>query len=310
MTMTKTAAAAFRAIAQARRSTKRFEVDRIIPRKTLEDILTSTIVSPKSNEYPCCLTTFYNQFLQGMAFGTIRNFSHLSFSYIPITVQRSPSGFNLQPTQIIMVHFQSLKQQLADQAMLGLGNQYRAVDASTLAVFLSDLEAGKRIPRIYQLEQEAGTRHPNYLGQMPLASSFLLGQGHAATLIKNVATDVMSELQPMPVIEPVHAWSYKNTSLAIQSYVLAATSHDLGTCIMEGFDGRRLKEILRIPDRYAVPAVIATGYEYQEEEEPKPTPRLALEEIVFGETFGEPWYFDEDSNESKDVDDTASARTA
>ena len=113
--------------------------------------------------------------------------------------------------------------------MLGLGNQYRAVDSSALAVFLSDLEAGKRIERILQLERESGARHPNYLGQMPLASPFLLGQEHAATLIKNVATDVMSELQPMPVIEPVHAWSHKNTGIALQSYVLAATSHNLAT---------------------------------------------------------------------------------
>ena len=128
-----------------------------------------------------------------------------------------------------MVHSQPIKEQLSEQAMLGLGNQFRTRDASTLAVFLSDLEAGKRIERIMQLERESGTRHPNYLGQMPLASSFLLGQGHAATLIKNVATDLMSELQPMPVVEPVHAWSHKNTGIALQSYVLAATSHDLAT---------------------------------------------------------------------------------
>lgn len=215
---------------------------------------------------------------------------------VPMLIrQRSPSGFNLQPTQIIMVHSQVLKTKLSEHAMLGIGNQYRVTDASTVAVFLSDLEAGKRIEHIRRLEEKSGARHPNYLGQMPFASSFLLGQGHAATLIKSVATDVMSELQPMPVIEPVHAWSYKNTALAIQSYILAAASHDLGTSIMEGFDARRLMEILRIPDRYAVPAVVATGYEY--EEEYKPTPRLSLNEVVFGETFGEPWTFDDKSSE-------------
>ena len=192
-----------------------------------------------------------------------------------------------------------------------MGNQYRTVDASTLAVFLSDLEAGKRIERIHELEHESGARHPNYLGQMPLASSFLLGQGHAATLIKNVATNVMSELQPMPVIEPVQAWSYKNTALALQSYVLAATSHDLGTCIMEGFDARRLKEILRVPDRYAACACVATGYEYNgnddfEGAKQKPTPRLPMDQVVFGETFGERWTFD-DEEEEEDVGGNAEA---
>ena len=222
------------------------------------------------------------------------------------TMQRSPSGFNLQPTQIIMVHSPELKQTLSKEAMLGLGNQYRTVDASTLAVFLSDLEAGKRIERIHELEHASQSRHPNYLGQMPLASSFLLGQGHAATLLKNIATDVLSTQQPMPMIEPIHAWSYKNTALALQSYVLAATSHGLGSCIMEGFDGRRLKEILRVPaDRYAVCACVATGYEYEDEDDGenadnyRPTPRLDLDEVVFGETFGEQWTFNgtEDDND-------------
>lgn len=188
--------------------------------------------------------------------------------------------------------------------MLGLGNQYRTTDASTLAVFLSDLEAGKRIGRIHELEHASNSRHPNYLGQMPLASSFLLGQGHAATLIKNVATDLMSTQQPMPTIEPIHAWSYKNTGVALQSYVLAATSHGLGSCIMEGFDGRRLKEILRVPaDRYAVCACVATGYEYEEEGDSnnyQPTPRLDLEEVVFGETFGEQWTFDGTEEDDED----------
>ena len=38
-------AAAFRAIAQARRSAKRFQRDRIVPKDVLQDILESTIVS-------------------------------------------------------------------------------------------------------------------------------------------------------------------------------------------------------------------------------------------------------------------------
>jgi len=251
-----TKAAVFRAIAHARKSAKRFEANRVIPRDILKDMLQSTI--------------------------------------------RSPSGFNLQPTQIIMVHSAALKQEVSQHAMLGVGNQYRTVDASALAVFLSDLQAGKRIDRIHQLEHASQMRHPNYLGSMPLASSFLLGQGHAATLLKRAATDVLSELQPMPVMEPIHAWAYKNTALALQSYVLAATSHDLATCIMEGFDARRLSEILRIPDdRYAICACVATGYEYPEEKQQPSTPRLAMEEVVFGETFGEPWVFEEEEDEAE-----------
>jgi nitroreductase len=68
---------------------------------------------------------------------------------------------------------------------------------------------------------------------------------------------------------------------------------------MEGFDARRMKEILRIPDRYAVCACVATGYEYEEETPPEPTPRLPLEDVVFGDRFGEPWSFDERGEEDE-----------
>jgi nitroreductase len=205
-------AAVFRAIAQSRRSSRRFEANRLIPNGILRDILESTI--------------------------------------------KSPSSFNLQPTQIILVQSKSIKDQLSKEAMLGPGNQYRTRDSSVLAVFLSDLEVGKRINRIYELEK--GHRHPNYLSSMPMASSFLIGEGHAATFIKGIATDLLSEVQPMPSIEPVQAWSYKNAALVAQTYVYAAESNDLATSIMEGYDARRVKEILRIPDRYAIPMMVSS----------------------------------------------------
>jgi nitroreductase len=188
-----------------------------------------------------------------------------------------------------MVQDQRVKDELAQEAMLGPGNKFRVRDSSVLAVFLSDLEAEKRTQRIYQLEKKWGERHPAYMAMMPLSTSFMLGQGHAATLVKQLTTDFLSDSQPMPQIDPIQSWSYKNTALAVQTYVLAASSHGLGTSLMEGYDARRVKEILRIPDRYALPMMVGTGYDYEENGDSKLTPRLELEEMVFGDSFGEPW---------------------
>jgi nitroreductase len=171
--------------------------------------------------------------------------------------------------------------------MLGIGNQYRIQQASAIAVFLSDLEPTKRINKVYELEKNH--RHPNYKAVMPLSTSFLIGEGHAATMIKSIATDFLSPVQSMPEIEPVQAWTYKNTSLLAQTFVYAAESHDLATAMMEGFDPRRIKEILCIPDRYAIPLMVATGYKYEEEPEGDVTPRLKLSETVFEDTFGKEW---------------------
>lgn len=203
--------------------------------------------------------------------------------------QRSPSSFNLQPSQIIIVIDQSIKHELADRAMLGPGNQFRTKDASAVAFFLSDLEPTKRIHRVHQLEQTH--RNPNYLANLPMVPSFLIGEGHAATLLKQVSTSFLSNVQAMPVIEPVQAWAYKNTSLLAQSFVLAAASHDLATCIMEGYDGRKVQDILRVPDRYAIPLAVAVGYDYHPEDpgELQETPRLPVPEVVFQDVFGEPW---------------------
>ena len=202
------------------------------------------------------------------------------------------------PTQVILVQSSTVKETLARE-MLGLGNQYRVKDASAVAVFLADLQPQKRIDRIQSLE--LGKRDPNYAATMPIVSSFLTGEGHAATLLKQVATSLISEIQPMPSVEPVMAWSYKNTALMAQSYTLAATSHELATCIMEGYDARRVKEVLRVPDRYEIPLMVATGYEYEDVSNlGEPTRRLPMEEIVFGDTFGEPLEFVDDDDDAPD----------
>lgn len=186
----------------------------------------------------------------------------------------------------MLVRDQAIQAELADQAMLGAGNAFRTRDCSALAVFLADLEPSKRLDRLLELEQ--GQRHPGYRAILPLASSFLMGEGHASTLLKQISTTVLSStVRQMPGIEPVQAWSYKNAALSVQSYVLSATANDLATAIMEGYDPRRCKEILRIPDRYDIPMMVATGYEYFEEVEP-PTPRFSIEEVVFQNIFGTP----------------------
>lgn len=212
-------------------------------------------------------------------------------------VQTSPSGFNLQPTNVILVQNQRIKEELAESAMLGPGNIFRTKDASVVAVFLADLEPHKRIDRIMKLESESGVRTKQYLATLPVVSSFLMGQGKVATLLKQVATDIMSPAQPMPTIDSIQAWSYKNTSLMAQTFVLSATSHGLQTCLMEGYDTRRAKEVLKIPDRYDIPLMCGVGFEYEgeDQEECLRTPRLNANEVFFSDCFGQELDLDQNS---------------
>ena len=55
-------------------------------------------------------------------------------------------------------------------------------------------------------------------------------------------------------------WATKNASLATQNLMIAAESLDLNTCPMEGFDTRRLSQLLGLSSRYhEIIMVIAVG---------------------------------------------------
>ena len=248
-----------------------------------------------------------------------------TIQYNTIQIKTSPSGFNLQPTHMLLLRSSQIKSTLSQHAMLGFGNQYRTNDASAIAVFCADLEPSKRIDRIFDMERKSGIREDGYLAVLRVASSFLTGESstlsnknsegastHVSTFLKRTFTDALSPVQPMPTMENVESWSYKNAGIMAQMYTMSATAHGLSTCMMEGFDARRAKEILRIPDRYGIPLMVATGYDYgavtpvvhadldyeslnlQYEEESdgeekcKRTPRLEMNEVFFGDTFGEP----------------------
>lgn len=66
---------------------------------------------------------------------------------------------------------------------------------------------------------------------------------------------------------------------APQELLLAATSHGLATCPMEGFDMRRLRKALRIPLRYSIPIVVCIGYPSEAQRDFK-TLRCALQHLL------------------------------
>lgn len=55
--------------------------------------------------------------------------------------------------------------------------------------------------------------------------------------------------------------SIKSAALASENFVLAITAQGFSTCMMEGFDERRVKNLLRLPSTARVTMVIAVGKE-------------------------------------------------
>ena len=112
-----------------------------------------------------------------------------------------------------------------------------------------------------------------------------------AFLCKKLAFGVSSHVLRIgaPTVCSAEAWAVKNTMLAAQTLLLAATAAGLSSCPMEGFDGRRVRRALRIPRRYSIPLVVAVGHPTPlARDDPVATKRFALEEVAFGDAFGEP----------------------
>lgn len=69
----------------------------------------------------------------------------------------------------------------------------------------------------------------------------------------------------------------RDLSIASSYIVLRAVELGLGTCYIGWVKGEKIKEVLDIPKEYIVPFVIIVGHPA---EEPKPTPRKSIDEIL------------------------------
>ncbi len=81
-------------------------------------------------------------------------------------------------------------------------------------------------------------------------------------------------------------WYEKDTMIALEHMVLAATALGYGTCWIGAFDEDAAKRLLRIPAKMKVVAILPIGVS---SEKPAPKPRKELSEIFFKEEWQTPW---------------------
>lgn len=191
----------------------------------------------------------------------------------------------MTPYKIIIVDAQPVKEALAAQAVLG-NNKQRIRDASFTAVFAADLQPSARLEEAVRMERDAG-KPVAYLQSMRTAVSLLTAgcEGPLGHEVKRRAVSLAAWATSLPTINTAEGWAFKNTALAIQTFILSATANGLATSPMEGFDDPTLRRILRIPDRYAIPAIVAVGYPAANAKPSQPSPRPPLESMTSWNTF-------------------------
>jgi nitroreductase len=81
-------------------------------------------------------------------------------------------------------------------------------------------------------------------------------------------------------------WHEKDTMIALEHMVLAATALGYGTCWIGAFDEKAVKRLLKIPAQMRVVALLPVGVP---DEAPAPKPRKELGEIFSNEEWQDPW---------------------
>lgn len=71
-------------------------------------------------------------------------------------------------------------------------------------------------------------------------------------------------------------WAVVDATIAMQNMVIAAWTLGVGSCWIGAFNEKKVKESLKVPDKWRVVALITLGYPA---EQPKPKKKKAFEEL-------------------------------
>lgn len=174
------------------------------------------------------------------------------------SARRAPSGSNLQPWRFIIVREEVTRQALRQIAKY---NQW-VEEAPVVIAALGKLDFYKEVPeRLQEWVEKEG-----------------LDERLARRYAQN-AERVFSRFSP----EALHSYIRYNVAIPLAYITLTAVALGLGTCWINDFSEEEAKKILGVPEGYIIVAMMTLGY--PEGTTPRRS-RLAIDEIVFAESFG------------------------
>ena len=176
-------------------------------------------------------------------------------------VKYTPTGYNLQPQEFLVLEDEADQQKLRSCAY----DQEQVTDAAAAVVVLGNTDPSAHAVRIFN----------DWLEKDHIPSEDVRDQ-----LLETVnGWEERSRTEN-------RIWTVRNTSLAAMTLIYAAWDLGIASCPMEGFDGDAVKETFDIDDGYEPVMVITLGYATDEAlEQSKPRKfRQPPEEIAhFGE---------------------------
>jgi nitroreductase len=77
-------------------------------------------------------------------------------------------------------------------------------------------------------------------------------------------------------------WAIVDATIAMQNMVIAAWTLGVGSCWIGDFNEGEVKEVVKIPDKWRVVALLTLGYP---DEQPKPKKKKSVEELFSFNSF-------------------------
>ena len=179
--------------------------------------------------------------------------------------RQAPSGENAQPWRFIVVRDEGLRRKMGALAGGGSGRRFTA-----------EFVTNKMQERFASLEDEAKKK----------AAFAKLTSGAVSTFMADAPVNIV-------IVGRKDVWDLPyDTSAAIENMLLMVTALGLGACwviapCIDIRDEERIKALLNIPEGYKAVSILSIGHPTRPH---RPRPRLPMNELVFSETWGDPYY--------------------
>ncbi|MBL8148390.1 MAG: nitroreductase family protein [Blastocatellia bacterium] len=173
----------------------------------------------------------------------------------------APSGYNLQPTHMVLVTDTALKKRLHIACM----KQAQILEAPAIVVFTGDkLVVENNLESAFQADRAIDAISAEYEKQLRGFIKLAFDQGPLGLgwFGKAFFVPLARLFTPIPSIPAVEKryWLAKQVMLSSMIFMLAATAAGLSTVPMEGFDEDRVRKVLGIPSSHIVALVVPVGY--------------------------------------------------
>ncbi|HSQ49249.1 MAG TPA: nitroreductase family protein [Candidatus Deferrimicrobiaceae bacterium] len=147
----------------------------------------------------------------------------------------------------------------------------------------------KEIPReVVNQILEAGRQAPSAVNKQPIRFVIVkdgdLTKNFSSALFNRFVKDAPMVIVGCADVKSFQTgkWAVIDTTIALQNMVIAAWSLGVGSCWIGAFDEEKIKQLLKIPEKWKVVALVTFGYPA---EESKPKKKKSVEELFGFNSF-------------------------